>query len=225
MQQPGEIRTIRGDYDRIAVKYATQLYRELGEKPLDCDLLRRFATSTRGMGAVCDMGCGPGQVARFLRDNGVDVFGLDLSPGMLESARKLNPDLEFREGDMLELPLSDNELAGIAAFYAIVNLHPEWLPKVFAEMHRVLAPNGLLLLAFHVGDEVLRPANMFGHSISMEFYYFAPVMIQAHLTEAGFKIEGTVEREPYAPDVEHQSRRAYIFARKAKDDVGGRTDV
>jgi hypothetical protein len=34
------------------------------------------------------------------------------------------------------------------------------------------------------------------------------------LEAAGFTTEEVVEREPYAPEVEHQSRRAYIFARK-----------
>jgi hypothetical protein len=35
----------------------------------------------------------------------------------------------------------------------------------------------------------------------------------SYLREAGFEIEETIEREPY-PDVEHQSRRCYIFARQ-----------
>ena len=37
--------------------------------------------------------------------------------------------------------------------------------------------------------------------------------MDAYLTTAGFEVEETIERDPY-PDVEHQSRRAYIFARK-----------
>jgi hypothetical protein len=39
-------------------------------------------------------------------------------------------------------------------------------------------------------------------------------MIQRELEAAGLIIEDVVEREPYAPEVEYQSRRAYIFARK-----------
>jgi hypothetical protein len=38
-----------------------------------------------------------------------------------------------------------------------------------------------------------------------------------HLKAAGFEIEEVIEREPY-PEVEHQSRRAYIFARKPKSE-------
>jgi len=211
------IGTIRGDYDRIAEEYARRIYRELEGKPLDRDLLRRFAAATNGRGPVCDMGCGPGHVARFLRDLGAEVFGLDLSPGMLEAARRLNPEIQFREGNMLALPLAEGELAGIAAFYAIVNLGAEWLPTAFAEMHRVLAPGGLLLLAFHAGDEVIRPGEELGQPIAMEFFYFPPVWVRTLLVEAGFEIEEIVEREPYGPEVEYQSQRAYIFARRPGD--------
>jgi trans-aconitate methyltransferase len=101
---------IRESYDRLAEDYARRIADELRHKPLDCELLDRFATQTRG-GEVCDMGCGPGHVGRYLRDAGASVFGLDLSPGMLEQARKLNPDILFREGNMLSLDLDDATLA------------------------------------------------------------------------------------------------------------------
>lgn len=206
--------TIRHDYDRIAEEYAIHIGNELAQKPFDREVLLRFAAATGGREAVCDMGCGPGHIARFLHDSGSRVFGIDLSPQMLQQARRLNPDIEFREGDLLSLPVRDGALSGIAAFYCIVNLPQQSLPAAFAEMHRVLQPGGLLLLAFHLGDEVLRPAELWGRPVSMEFFYHPLPRIQQLLCEAGFAIQETLEREPYAPEVEHQSRRAYIFARK-----------
>ena len=159
------------------------------------------------------MGCGPGHVAGYLRDAGASVFGLDLSPGMLEQARKLNPGIPFREGNMLSLNLLDASLAGVAAFYAIVNIPRQSLPIVFREIQRVLRPSGLLLLAFHIGDEVLHEDELWGQKISMDFQLLPPSEIKLDLENAGFHIEEVVEREPY-PEVEYPSRRAYIFARK-----------
>jgi SAM-dependent methyltransferase len=209
-----QIETIREDYDHIAGEYARRMFRELDAKPFDREQLTRFAGDVMQHGAVCDLGCGPGHVARYLRDSGADVFGLDLSPKMVAQARQLNPDIEFREGNMLALELEDGSLAGIIAFYAIVNIPRESLPIAFAEMHRVLKPGGLLLLSFHIGDEVIRPEELWGNRISMEFYKLQPERIQRLLTAAGFAIEDIVERDPYSPDVEFQSRRAYVFARK-----------
>jgi SAM-dependent methyltransferase len=207
--------SIRQSYDRVADEYARRISSELQHKPLDRELLNRFAAAVIGRGDVCDMGCGPGHIARHLRDRGATIFGLDLSPRMLEQARQLNPDISFREGNMMSLDLPNGALAGIAAFYAIVNLPKESLLSVFREMRRVLQPGGLLLLAFHCGDKILHEDELWGRPISMDFFLFRPPLIRHFLESAGFAIEEVIEREPYSPEVEYQSRRAYIFARNA----------
>jgi SAM-dependent methyltransferase len=207
-------RSVRETYNRLADAYAGRYNTELQSKPLDRDLLTRFAADVQGHGDVCDMGCGPGHIARFLRDAGACVFGLDLSAGMIEQARNLNPDISFQVGDMMALPLRDECVAGIVAFYAIVNTPPDSLLTVLQEMLRVLQPGGLLLLSFHIGDQVLHPDEFLGQHISMDFFFFQPSLIRRHLETAGFAIEEIIEREPYAPEVEYQSRRAYIFARR-----------
>jgi SAM-dependent methyltransferase len=212
-EQPED--SIRENYDRVSGEYARRLYDELEGKPFDRRMLDRFALEVAGKGDVCDLGCGPGQVARRLRDAGVSVFGLDLSPRMVDQARRLNPDISFREGNMLALDLESESLAGIAAFYAIVNLPVTDLPLAFLEMRRVLKPGGVLLLAFHVGNQTVKPDDLLGVPISMDFNFFLPSVVTQHLLAAGLLPCEILEREPYAPDIEHQSKRAYIFARRA----------
>jgi ubiquinone/menaquinone biosynthesis C-methylase UbiE len=208
-------KSIRESYDRLAEQYALRIFDELEHKPLDRELLSRFAEETRG-GTVCDLGCGPGHVARYLHDKKANVFGLDVSPKMLDQARKLNSGIAFQVGDMLALHLEDSSLAGITAFYAIVNLPPAMLAIAFTEMARVLQPGGLLLLAFHAGNETLHEDELWGEPVSMDFYLLDPAMVRSQLTAAGLKVEEVILREPYAPEVEYQSRRAYMFARKPK---------
>ena len=205
---------VRNSYDRIADEYARRLYKELDGKPLDRELLTRFAKEVAGRGDACDLGCGPGQIARYLRDQSATVFGLDLSPKMVAQARELNPDISFRTGNMLAVDLPDASLAGIAAFYAIVNIPRESVPEVFREIARVLQPGGILLLAFHIGDETLHENELWGRPIDMDFFLFQPDAIRRDLESAGLVVEEIIEREPYGEDVEYQSRRAYIFARK-----------
>jgi SAM-dependent methyltransferase len=208
-----QIRGVRESYDRLSEEYARRIFGELAHKPLDRELLDRFARETR-RGVVCDVGCGPGHVARHLHDAGADAMGLDLSPRMIEIARELNSKMRFETGDMLALPLASGSLAGVAAFYAIVNIPESSLPAVFAEMYRVLRPGGLLLLAFHVGGESLFVDELWGQRVTMNFYFFETKAIERLLQAAGFTIDDIIERDPYPPEVEHQSRRAYIFARK-----------
>lgn len=114
----------------------------------------------------------------------------------------------------MALDLPDGTLAGITAFYAIVNIPQESLLLVFREMERVLQPGGLLLLAFHTGDEVLHEDELWGRSVSLDFFLFQPSEIRQYVEGAGLAIAEIIEREPYPPEVEYQSRRAYIFARK-----------
>jgi SAM-dependent methyltransferase len=200
-------------YDRVAEEYARRLFNELEQKPLDRQLLNRFAAEVAERGDVCDMGCGPGQVARYLRDAGARVFGLDVSPRMLEQACRLNQDITFRRGDMRSLDLADEVLAGIAAFYSIVNIPEDSLHSVFSEMLRVLQPGGLLLLAFHCGDGILHVEELWGQPVWMDFFLFRPLEIRRYAEAAGFVVDEVIERDPY-PDVEHQSQRAYLLARK-----------
>jgi SAM-dependent methyltransferase len=204
----------QASYDRIADEYARHIYDELSGKPFDRALLDRFAERLRGRGVVCDMGCGPGQIARYLADRGLTMVGVDLSPGMVAQAAALNPDIPFRAGDMLTLDEPNGAWTGIAAFYSIIHIPPEQVTAALAEMRRVLLPGGLLLLAFHIGDEVARPEEMWGRPVALDFWFYRPELMRGFLESAGYTVEEVIEREPYAPDVEHQSRRAYVLASK-----------
>ncbi len=201
---------VRSSYDVVADEYVLRIYHELQDKPLDRRLLDRFSNEMRGQGAVCDLGCGPGHAARYLHDRGVRVCGLDLSLKMLLHARRLNPGIEFIQANALNLGLCDGALAGMTAFYLICNIPPADLPTAFAEIRRVLQPAGLLLLSFHIGNETKHLDEWWGRSVSVDFHFFQIATVRAALEAAGFRIADVVERDPY-PDVEHQSRRGYIF--------------
>jgi SAM-dependent methyltransferase len=206
---------VESGYDAIADEYARRIYDELRHKPRDRELLDRFAESVRDRGMACDLGCGPGQVARYLHERGIQVCGVDLAEGMLQRARQLNPGIDFHRGDMRALPFVENAWAGIAAFYAIVNLSPAEVAQATREIWRVLQPSGQLLMAFHLGEDVAQVADdIWGCGVSLEFTFFRASTVLEYLSEAGFEIDEVIERDPYAPDVEYQSRRAYIFAHK-----------
>ena len=77
---PHQTRELRSayqtSYDQVADEYVRRIFDELQHKPLDRQLLDRFAESVREFGPVCDMGCGPGHVARYLHNHGVQVCGV-----------------------------------------------------------------------------------------------------------------------------------------------------
>jgi SAM-dependent methyltransferase len=204
---------LQSSYDSIAEEYVTRIYHELDGKPLDRQLLDRLADRVRDRGTVCDLGCGPGHVARYLRDRGASVMGVDLSARMVEQARRLNPDIPFQAGNILSLEAVSESWAGIAAFYSLIHIPRARMAAALRELWRVLKPEGLLLAAFHLGEEDMHLEEMWGRAVSMDFLFFQTRELEAYLQEAGFVIEEAIERAPYE-GVEHPSRRAYLFARK-----------
>ena len=203
----------QASYDRLADEYVRRIYDELQHKPLDRQLLGEFAVRVKGAGCVCDLGCGPGHVARYLREHGAHVCGIDLSSELVERARRLNPGIEFQQGNMFALDAADATWAGIVAFYSIIHIRRTDHLLVLSEMGRVLRPGGLLLLAFHLGDKVLHFDELWGQNVSVDFHLFRTDNVAESLRSAGFKVEEIVERDPY-PDVEAPTRRGYILARK-----------
>src|SRR5829696_6865572 len=182
MEKRNKAGGLRASYDRLAGEYAKHLFDELSHKPLDRQLLVRFAQETRGLEPVCDLGCGPGHVTRYLRSLGAEAFGVDLSAGMV-------------------------------AFYSIVHLSREEVPRALGELRRVLRPGGLLLLSFHVGDEIRHLDELWGQEVSLDFYFFRAEDMEGLLGEAGFEVEEVIERPPYGENAEAQTQRAYVFAR------------
>lgn len=203
----------QSSYDRVATEYAERFNNELDYKPHDRALLDRFAQIVIANcgGLVCDIGCGPGHVAQYLADRGVDSAGLDLSPEMVEGARKLHPALTFHQGDMRKLPFKDGELAAITAFYSIIHIPRDGITETLREWRRALRPAGRVLLAFHVGEQAVHLDEWWGETVNLDFMFFTTDEMRGYLEAAGFTVEEAIERPPY--EQEHPSTRAYILAR------------
>lgn len=71
---------------------------------------------------VADVGCGPGHVTAHLHKLGVDAFGVDLSPAMIDLARREHPDLRFEVGSMTDLQLADASITALLAFWSLIHV-------------------------------------------------------------------------------------------------------
>ena len=194
-------------YDAIAAPYAEHFFDELDGKPWDRAWLDRFALTVAGRGRVCDLGCGPGQIARYLATRGVDVFGVDASAAMVTTARSLNASLTFQQGDFFALDLPDGGLAGIAAFYSLIHCARGELGRALGEIVRVLMPNGRLLLAVHDGVGEVTREELFDTPVAFFATLFSEAEIRAALTAAGLVVDELATRPPY--DFEYPSHRIY----------------
>jgi SAM-dependent methyltransferase len=200
-------------YDAVAAEYAAEFQDEMDHKPFDRDCLDRLIREVGDLGPICDLGCGPGQIARYLRSRGAGALGVDLSPQMVAEAARCNPGIPFHQGDMLDLPEADDSWGGIAAFYCIIHIPREKVAAALREMKRVLRPGGVLLITFHIGDELRHLDEWWEKKVNLDFIFYTPEEMEAWLKEAGFELVETLVREPN-PEVEVATRRAYLFVRK-----------
>jgi ubiquinone/menaquinone biosynthesis C-methylase UbiE len=210
---------VRGAYDIVAGRYHARFADELARKPFDCAWLDAFAAlAVRERRDACalrvvEVGCGDGHVAAYLAARGLLIEGLDLSPEMVRVAKHAYPQLTFHVGDALALRFDDASVDAIVAFYSIVNLDARDCRRAFDEFARVSRTGALLTLAFHLGDERLRIENWWDTPASLDFHLHPLERVCSQLGDAGFDVLHREERQPYAPDVEAQTRRGYVLAR------------
>lgn len=210
MQRP---ETVRDSYDAVATQYVAHVSGELRHKPMDRMLLDEVADEASGLGPVCDLGCGPGHVSRYLHGRGADVRGIDLSPGLISQARRLNPGLSFEVADMCSLPVPDGTFAAVVAFYSMIHLDDGQLREAAGEICRVLRPGGWLLASFHRGAEPVHLDNWWGADVDLDFRFFQPAAIEPVLTAAGLVTTQVIKRAPYR-GIEVETERFYIRAQK-----------
>ncbi|GAA1195585.1 class I SAM-dependent methyltransferase [Streptomyces hebeiensis] len=213
MTDPSYLRTTRAGYDAIAVEYAETFGRALETDTWGRAMLGAFAelVIADGSGPVADLGCGPGRLTPHLNELGLDVFGVDLSPAMIEVARSAHPHLRFEVGSMSALDIGDGALGGIVAWYSIVHTPPEDVHELFDEFHRVLAPGGRLLLAFQVGDGIFHLPTAFDKRTDLDYHRWTPDRLAELLEKAGFEIGARLER---ARESGERTPQAYLLAHK-----------
>jgi SAM-dependent methyltransferase len=207
-------------YDVSAERYVQFVGTEITsatEGPVDQSLLVAFVelVKMRGLPHVADVGCGPGRVAAFMAAGGLDPVGVDVSPAMLEIARRTHPEIPFEEGRLDNLPFSDGSLGGAVCWYSIIYTPPQFLVEAFMELHRVLAAAGCLLVGFQAGGgETVQQGRTLGATPTMTAYRHSVDDVTRSMSDAGLQVYATALREP---ELDHESSpQAFIIARSPK---------
>ncbi len=143
---------VRDFYDDAADGYNDMMDKEI-KLPLYDEVLSRLANQIAPIdGAVLDTSCGAGHMLEKLRNEYSprrQLIGWDLSPKMVGIAKqRLGDSASISQGDMRDLAgISDGSCAAVINFFSLQHIGPAELPDCFAEWHRVLVPNGQLLIA------------------------------------------------------------------------------
>ena len=195
-------------YDAVASEYEATFLDELDGKPQDQVMLRDFIEATTD--PIADLGCGPGQVGRFVRSHGRTVVGVDISAEMARLASgRLDGALV---SDIRQLPMAGSSLGGVVAFYSLIHLPREELGLALAEIHRVLRPGGRLLFSAHEGEGHVEQHEFLGHAVPFVATLFSFDELVDATQGSGLHLTMSLRREPL--ETEHQTGRLYVAAEK-----------
>jgi uncharacterized protein len=209
---------VRTSYSAVAGAYADSLLAELDGLPFETWLLDRVVAHAGqdGVGGpVVEVGSGPGHVTAYLAEAGADATGLDLSPGMVEEARRRFPDGSYEVGDLRRLmrPTTAPGWSAVLAWYSLIHLAASELPAAVESLVRPIAPGGWLVLALHAGAEVRHHDSWFDVPIDLDFVYHEHEDVVALVEAAGLVDVEWYRRGALAHRGE-SSNRLYVVARK-----------
>jgi len=216
---PVEDTTVRDErvltsYAAVSTTYADHKAGELDYLPFEAWLLRRVV-DLAGDDPVVEAGCGPGHVTSFLAEAGARATGMDLTPAMVEEARRRFPNGNYVVGDLRSLmrPTDAEGWGAVLAWYSLIHLAPPELPEAFAALTRPLRPGGWLVVAVHAGTGTSEPDTWFDVEIDVTFVFHEPAYLRSVAERAGLV---DVEWYHRGPNVAHgeTSERFYLLARK-----------
>lgn len=188
VRQPPDLDAVRRSYDRVADRYVAREFGQLGPEPWLRAVLAAFAEEVRDLGPVLDVGCGPGTVTAHLVELGLRVSGVDLSPRMVDHARRRYPGLDFAVASATQLRLADASMGGILGWWSLFNLPRDVLSDVVASFARALVPGGQVLIGVHCGTgDVPRVEAYDGVPVQWTTYLWQPDQLAEVLTSAGLE--------------------------------------
>ena len=207
---------MRSAYDEVAETYARRHPGTGAESRVELAMLEDFAERVSG-GTVLDAGCGTARISRFLAERGCRAVGVDVSPGMLQVARRDHPEVPVCRGSLRSLPIADACVDGVLLWYSAIHTEPESRPLLLREVARVLRPGGHVLLGFQHGEGVVDVSERYremGHEVRLLRYRFTADELATELAAVGLR---EIARLVRAAEPDERDDQAALLARSGVD--------
>jgi SAM-dependent methyltransferase len=201
-------------FDNIGERYDQAFPHKEGQVAAGEWLIGQLEGRANG-GRVLDVGCGTGvPTARQLLDAGLTVTGIDISPGMLELARRNVPEADLRLLDVAEVDEALGAFDAIAAFFSLLLLPRKDIPDALGQLRSLLAPGGLLVVGMVETDLDDFPIDFLGMPVRVSGY--PRDQLADIVTAAGFEVLQLTDHSyaPPAPEVPPETQ-LFLYCRRA----------
>ncbi|MBL7100960.1 MAG: class I SAM-dependent methyltransferase [Nanoarchaeota archaeon] len=170
-------------YNKIAKIYSKFTFHKVYQYPLN-----KFISMIPKKAKVLDAGCGSGRDAQYFKEYGFEVTAIDAAEKMVEEAKKNVKGVKFKKMDMMKTDFKDKTFEGVWAAASLLNNEKKNIPKILAELKRILNDEGVLYISVKEGGgEEIRKVEKYNNEPIPFFYYTLPEMEEL-VKGAGFQI-------------------------------------
>jgi ubiquinone/menaquinone biosynthesis C-methylase UbiE len=192
-------------FDAIGTRYDEVFPHKEGQIRTVEQLLERLPAGAR----VLDLGCGTGvPTARQLVDGGCQVTGVDISPVMLDQARRNVPEATFLQRDIVDAAAADDRFDAVVAFFSLLMLPRERTVEVLSSLRDVIMPSGWLAMGMVEGDFNDVPVPFLGAPLRVSAW--PRDQLKQMVTGAGFAVVMEDVRS-YAPPIPEAPPETQLF--------------
>lgn len=169
-----------------APAYDTACLQRFVYKPAQDEVIEQLRS--HGSRQIADVACGTGILAaRIQRDLRPDeVYGLDMSDGMLAQARQRSDRVRWMSSPAEQLPFEDGFLDAVVTTSAF---HFFDQPAALKEFHRVLTPGGIVAVTTMSPRQAFPPLHALSAGLGAPAHAPTPDAMRKLFVEAGFRIE------------------------------------
>ena len=180
-----------------------------------CELITRVNPE------ILEIGCGPGNITKYLISKRPDfkILGLDIAPKMIELAKKNNPSANFGVMDIRRIETIEQKFDAIICGFALPYLSEDDRRKLFENCGILLNTEGILYLSFVEGKYEKSEYKTGSDGRKMFFYYHELNKIKLELIENEFQILHT-EKVEYENGKEMHTILILKYKKRKHDKIG-----
>lgn len=163
------------------------------DKFMDLDLYNATydficSTITKGHAKILEIGCGPGNITKYLLSKrpDFDIYGIDIAPNMIALAQKNNPTANFAVMDCRLIDELETKYDGIVCGFCLPYLSPTDSPKFILDCHHLLNDDGLIYISFVAGNPSESGFQVGSSGDRSYFYFYSLDALKTQLLECHF---------------------------------------
>lgn len=179
-------------YDVYTGSYCSKWGKQLSEQSKNLADWFLAESGLQEGGHILDVGCGPGQFARYFYDKGYRVTALDVSPEMIKLAKEMNGNrsITYVQEDMRRTSFSNGSFDAVFSCASFLHVLPQDVPATLREWRRILKPKGILF----VSVQIERQSRLEWDNRYMVFYENEQA-VRTAIENSGFQVVKTSRNE------------------------------